>query len=163
MYYQGYQAGSDGCKWISPSVCETKLGKRGSYTCYARNFFEADETDAALLIDASNAFNSLNRAAALHNVRVICPAIAIYAINTYRAPARLFVVGGKELESSEGTTQGDPLAMSLYAVSLQPLITRLTIASSVKQCWLADDATGFGSLDGLKKWCGMSWRKAVQG
>ena len=54
--------------------------------------FEADETDAALLIDASNAFNSLNRAAALHNVRVICLAIAIYLINTYRAPARLFVV-----------------------------------------------------------------------
>ena len=78
-----------------------------------REIFEAGETDAALLIDGSNAFNSLNRAAALHNVRVICPAIAIYAINTYRAPARLFVVGGKELESSEGTTQGDPLAMSL--------------------------------------------------
>ena len=109
-----------------------------------REIFEADETDAALLIDASNAFNSLNRAAALHNVRVICPAIAIYVINTYRAPARLSVVGGKELESSEGTTQGDPLAMSLYAVSLQPLITRLTIASSAKQCWYADDATGSG-------------------
>ena len=60
-----------------------------------REIFEADETDAALLIDASNAFNSLNRAAALHNVRVICPAIAIYVINTYRAPARLFVFGGK--------------------------------------------------------------------
>lgn len=117
-----------------------------------REMFEADETDAALLIDASHVFNSLNRAAALHNVRVICLAIAIYLINTYRAPARLFVVGGEELESSEGTTQGDPLAMSLYAVSLQPLITRLTIASPAKQCWYADDATGSGSLDGLKKW-----------
>ena len=56
-----------------------------------REMFEADETDAELLMDASNAFNSLNRAAALHNVRVICPAIAIYLISTYRAPARLFV------------------------------------------------------------------------
>ena len=68
------------------------------------NIFESDETDAALLIDASNAFNSLNRVAALHNVRVLCPIIATYAINTYRAPARLFVIGGKELLSSEGTT-----------------------------------------------------------
>ena len=102
-----------------------------------REIFEADETDAALLIDASNAFNSLNRAAALRNVRVICP-------------ARLF--GGEELESSEGTTQRDPLAMSLYAVSLQPLIPRLTTASPAKQCWYADDATGSGSLNGSKKW-----------
>ena len=38
--------------------------------CY---IFEADETDAALLVDASNAFNSLNRAAALNNSRVLCP------------------------------------------------------------------------------------------
>ena len=36
-----------------------------------RNIFEADETDAALLVDASNAFNSLNRAAALNNIRVL--------------------------------------------------------------------------------------------
>ena len=33
-----------------------------------RNISEADETDAALLVDASNAFNSLNRGAALNNI-----------------------------------------------------------------------------------------------
>ena len=71
-----------------------------------RNIFEADETDAALLVDASNAFNSLNRAAALNNIRVLCPLIATYVTNTYRVPARLFVVGGSELKSAEGTTQG---------------------------------------------------------
>ena len=49
--------------------------------------FEADDSDAVLLIDASNAFNALNRAAALHSIRVLCPAIAVYAINTYREPA----------------------------------------------------------------------------
>ena len=87
--------------------------------------FEADETDAALLVDASNAFNSLNRAAALNNIRVLCPLIATYVTNTYRVPARLFVVGGSELKSAEGTTQGDPLAMSMYAISLQPLISLL--------------------------------------
>ena len=82
------------------------------------NILEADNTDAVSLIDASNEFNSLNRASALHNVRILCPTIATYAINTYREPAPLFITGGKELRSEEGTTQGDSLAMCLYAVSL---------------------------------------------
>ena len=69
------------------------------------SIFEADDTDTVLLIDASNAFNDLNRAAALYNIRVLCPTIATYAINTYREPARLFITGGKELKSAEGTTQ----------------------------------------------------------
>ena len=99
-----------------------------------------------------NAFNSLNRAADLHNIGVLSPSIATYAINTYREPARLFIVGGQELRPSEGTTQGDPLAMSLYAISLQPLITRLQVKSAASQCWYADDATGCGSLEDLKTW-----------
>ena len=96
--------------------------------------------------------NALNRAASLHNIRVLCPSIATYAINTYREPSRLFIVGGQELRSSEGTTQGDPLAMSLYAISLQPLITRLQVKSAASHCWYADDATGCGSLEGVKTW-----------
>ena len=31
------------------------------------------DSDAALLTDASNAFNSLNKAASLHSIRVLCP------------------------------------------------------------------------------------------
>ena len=82
------------------------------------NILEADNANAVSLIDASNEFNSLNRASALHNVRILCPTIATYAINTYREPARLFITGGKELRSEEGTTKGDSFAMCLYAVSL---------------------------------------------
>ena len=116
------------------------------------NIFEVYERDAVLLIDASNAFNALNRAAALHNIRVLCPTLATYVINTYRQPARLFITGGEELISAEGTTQGDPLSMSLYAISLQPLITRLHVSSAAKQCWFADDSTGSGSLQDVRKW-----------
>ena len=78
--------------------------------------------------------------------------IATYAINIYTAPARLFVIGGKQLMSSKGTTQGDPLTMSLYAISLQPLITILGIRSSAKQCWYAEDATGAGTMTDIRKW-----------
>ena len=61
-------------------------------------------------------------------------------------------MGGKELVSAEGTTRGDPLAMSLYAVSLQPLIAQLQISSSAKQCWFADNAIGSGMLENVKRW-----------
>ena len=101
--------------------------------------FETDDTDAVLLIDVLNAFNALNRAAALHNINLLCPVIATYAINSYRQqPAWLFVIGGKEIVSAEGTSQGDPLAMGLYAC--------LQAASSVKQYWSADDASGAVSI-----------------
>ena len=54
--------------------------------------------------------------------------------------------------SAEGTTQGDPLAMGLYALSIQPSITSLQAASSVKQCWFADDASGAGSIMEIRTW-----------
>ena len=116
------------------------------------SLFSADETDAVLLIDATNAFNTLNRAAALHNISVLCPTIATFVINTYRLPVRLFVTGGQELKSSEGTTQGDPLSMSIYGISLIPLILALQNTSNTKQCWLADDASGAGSIKDVLKW-----------
>ena len=42
--------------------------------------------------------------------------------------------------------------MSLYARSLQPLITRRRPSSAAKQCWFADDATGSSSLQDVRKW-----------
>ena len=87
--------------------------------------YEANETDGVLLIDASNACNALNRQAALNNNWVQCPIIATYAINTYRLSARLLITGGQEILSAEGTTRVDPLAMGLYALSIQPPITSL--------------------------------------
>ena len=112
--------------------------------------FEADDTDAVLLIDAFNEFNALTRAAALHKIHVLCPVIAVYAINTYRHSARLFIIDGKEITSAEGTTQGDPLAMALYALSIQPL--SLQAMSDAKQCWFADDASGANTISEIKQW-----------
>ena len=127
--------------------------KSGSETAIhaTHTIFESDDTDAVLLLDASNAFNALNRAGALRNNRILCPIIEIYAIITYRQPARLFVIGGKEIVSAEGTTQGDPLAMGLYALSIRPLITSLQAASSANQCWFADDAGGAGSITEIRQ------------
>ena len=76
-----------------------------------RQMFESDDTDAVLLIDATNAFNYMNRSIALHNIRITCPIISKYLVNTYRHPSKLFVAGGGLILSKEGTTQGDPLTM----------------------------------------------------
>jgi hypothetical protein len=112
--------------------------------------FGDDESDAVLLIDADNAFNRLNRAVALSNMQIICPSLAIFSRNCYQVPARLFVTGGAELASQEGTTQGDPLAMPFYALSLMPLIRELH--GTIHQIWYADDAQAAGGLESLRLW-----------
>ena len=80
------------------------------------------DTDAVLLIDTENVFNSINRKIMLHNLKFICPIIATYIIKCYATPSRLFIVGGGEILSSEGTTKGDPIAMGAYALGILPLI-----------------------------------------
>ena len=77
-----------------------------------RQLFKAPETEAVILVDAANAFNSLNRKAALQNIHHLCPSLAKVLINTYREDIKLFV-DGETLLSQEGTTQGDPLAMAM--------------------------------------------------
>ena len=73
----------------------------------------------------------INRQAALHNIRVLCSSISTVLNNTYHAPVRLFIMGEGEIESTEGTTQGDPLAMAMYALAVSPLIRRLQEMKSV--------------------------------
>ena len=41
-----------------------------------RTIYEDQSAEAVLLVDASNAFNSINRNVFLHNVEVICPSIS---------------------------------------------------------------------------------------
>lgn len=114
-----------------------------------RTTFDLEDTEAVLLVDATNAFNSLNRQVALHNIRRLCPSLATILINTYRAPTELFV-DGDTLFSQEGTTQGDPLAMPMYALATIPLIKKLKGHS--KQIWYADDAAAIGKLADLRAW-----------
>ena len=140
-----------------------------------RQIYEDESTDCILLVDADNAFNSLNRKAALNNIQYICPEIATYVINTYRKPSTLFVSGSDvTIKSEEGTTQGDTLAMGMYACSLMPLLIESKILTDsqdlqkqrnsgadiyqekcqdlLKNVWYADDAAGGGKLKAVKDW-----------
>ena len=110
-----------------------------------------DKAEAVLLVDASNAFNSLNREAAPHNIQHLCPTLSTILTNIYREATQL-LVDGIVLFSEEGTTQGDPLAMPMYALATIPLISRLGESSDVVQVWYADDASAAGDLSSIRSW-----------
>lgn len=96
-------------------------------------------------------------------MQYICPPFTTVLINTYRIPARLFIVNGGEIQSSEGTTQGDTLAMPFYGFGTNPIFQYLKIhVWDVLQVWLADDATGAGKLSPLKVWWDVIQKEGVK-
>ena len=136
----------------SVQLCAGQIAGIEAAVHAVHTLFPRDETEAVLLIDASNAFNSLNRQTALLNIQRLCPSLATALINTYRAPSELFV-DGDVLLSQEGTTQGDLLAMPMYALATIPLIRKLKeCVTDVNQVWYADDASGAGKINRLRVW-----------
>ena len=118
---------------------------------FMRESFHDENTEAVLLVDTSNAFNSLNREAALHNISHVCSALATVLINTYREATELFM-DGSTLFSEEGITQSDSLAMHMYAMATIPFINHLGNVEDLKQVWYADDASAAGSLTSTRQW-----------
>ena len=117
-----------------------------------RRMFEDEETEAILLVDASNAFNALNRKAALHNVQYICPELSTFLHNLYQGDAELFLPNSEEIiYSREGTTQGGPESMAFYAVSTTSLL-KSQHADPAKRVFYADDGNGASKLVRLSEW-----------
>ncbi|XP_066916388.1 uncharacterized protein [Clytia hemisphaerica] len=117
--------------------------------------YSNDSTEAVILVDAANAFNNINREALIHSIKYACPEIATYVSNCYANPARLFVIGGLEISSQEGTTQGDPLGMAIYALGVTPMLNILLFRINNqhnRMVAFADDITAAGTLEALKQW-----------
>ena len=55
------------------------------------------------------------------------------------------------LFTQEGTTQGDPLAMIMFALATVPLIHTVQTKDTV-QVWFADDAAAGGRIRLLRLW-----------
>ena len=124
-----------------------------------REISENEDTAAFLLIDTENAFNSINQKVMLHNLNFICPIITTYITNCYIIPARLFIIGGGEILSKEGTTQGDPTAMGAGTLGILPLIHFLLQFISVNHLSAKDVAfanyfTVAGKLTSIKDYWG---------
>ena len=107
------------------------------------------------MIDAENTFGSINRKVMLHNLKFICPIIATYIINCYATSSVLFTVGLGEVLSSEGTAQGDPTAMEVYALGILPSIKFLLEfinlnEMNAKDVVFADDFSVARNLNDIK-------------
>ena len=94
-----------------------------------KEIFDDEQTDAVVLVDAINAFNSLNRNAALHNMQILYSQFSAILINMYRLPVRMTVFGSKDVVSNEEATPGNNLAMSFYALGTATLLNYLLITS----------------------------------
>ena len=110
------------------------------------DIFGTNKAETVLLADAENAFNSINRQVFLHNIRHICPPVATFVHKCYNVPARIFVLGGKELLSHEGNAQADPISMAIYRVALRPLRrANFYPEKDPKMIAFADDLTSAGN------------------
>jgi hypothetical protein len=127
-----------------PSGCEAGANA-------LQKIWEEPGTEAVIMVDARNAFNELNRAEALNATWEHCPIMGRALKNLYGHPSVLRMADGSKLMSEEGTTQGCPLGMAMYAVASIPLI-RAVATEGVRQIWYADDSAGGGKVAQLKQW-----------
>ena len=84
-----------------------------------RDLFKDDEIEAVLSIDTENTFNSVNREVMLHNISIMCSIISTFILDCYCVPARLFVIGNKEIISRKGMTQGVPTVRGFMLFKLR--------------------------------------------
>ena len=90
-----------------------------------KELYDDEENQGLIQVDASNAFNLLNRKNLITNIQILCPEIATFTHNYYSKAARLFVTGKHEILSQEGVTQGCALSMPIYALGLLPLLSTI--------------------------------------
>ena len=70
-------------------TCAGQMGGCEAAIHAMRRIYQSPMTEGVLLVDAENAFNRLNRAAAIHNIKSLCPSLSTVLSNTYKEPVPL--------------------------------------------------------------------------
>ncbi len=110
-----------------------------------------------LSLYAQNAFNELDHNMMLYVVCHLWPAGARFTFNCYQYQAVIHLhdaIAGiaHTLLSKTGVTQGDPIAMLLYSITVLPLIRRLReLFSDLLHIWYANDGDAAGPIPRLRK------------
>ena len=82
---------------------------------------------------------------------IIYPVISSYVFSCYTLPSRLLLLGGYKVNLVDGTTQGDPIAMAIYAIAVITLLLMVleTVSNfsnnNVKMAVYADDFIAGGA------------------
>ena len=119
-----------------------------------RHVFANEDTEAVVLIDAKNAFDSINRKVLLRNLNLIYPIITTYITNCYITPARLFIIGGEKYCPKKEQLRVIQQRWGVYALGILPLIFFLLDFISInhlsaKEVTFADDFTVTGKLTSI--------------
>lgn len=112
---------------VDQLTCGMVSGLEGLFMLRMSALYDSDGWDF-ILMDAANAFNSVNRMAALWNAQVLWPSCICILFNTYRGYASLLLKTSTDILliiSREGMIQRDPLSMMFYFVTTLPLVGAL--------------------------------------
>ena len=103
-----------------------------------------------LLLDFSNAFNSINRGCMFQEIRARIPSMAAWMESCYGAHPILHL-GVDFILSCCGVQQGDPLNPLGFALTLQPIVERIKaeVPGLNINAWYLDDRTLCGTPDDL--------------
>ena len=95
---------------------------------------------AVLQLDLINAFNTVDREAALQEIAKTFPEALAWVSSCYGQPS-LLLFGQFSILSETGLHQGDPLAPLIFALVLQPIVEMIQQLSPDLNAWFLDDGT----------------------
>ena len=145
-------------------LCDGQDAGSEAATHAVYDMFSKDKTEAVLMVDGSNAFNSINREAFLHNTKVLCPALATFINNCYSIPSDLFLQGGKREQMCSKCKRLNDIAQEQGSSSWLTVlpIKQLGFSLSETEFWHAVYLRYGLSLKPLPSLCGCSKVYAVQ-
>ena len=107
-----------------------------------------------LTIDASNAFNRIDRQKTLDIIYDKAPGLYLAALNTYGNDS-FVLINDEKHPVVTGSVQGCPMATTFFNYGLSALIESLAKNSGIMQIWYCDDGYIYGSVESVLD----AWRK----